>query len=185
MQWDRSNTIGMATESCKYCEGNGTRVVYKTKASPCNCVFRACLKRFRDCVSNGTPFGTVSWEFCGGAGGRRVYSRKQEEYMADFCLVSRRVLDEEDHRLFRYYFLLGADWQLCARQLKMDRGNFFHAIYRIERTLGRAFSEIKPYPLYPLDEYFGGTVRKNAGRALEAVPARTRQPLRVPVRLIA
>ena len=25
--------------------------------------------------------------------------------MADFCLVSRRVLDEQDHRLFRYYFL--------------------------------------------------------------------------------
>ena len=166
MQWDRSNTIGLATETCKYCEGNGTRVVYKTKASPCNCVFRAifraCLTRFRDCAATGTAFGTVSWEFCGGPGGRRMYSRKQEEYMADFCLVSRRVLDDEDHRLFRYYFLLGADWQLCARQLKMDRGNFFHAIYRIERTLGRAFSEIRPYPLYPLDEYFGGTIRKDA-----------------------
>jgi len=117
------------------------------------------MGRFRDCAASGTHFGTVSWEFCGGPGGRRIYSRKQEEYMADFCLVSRRVLDEEDHRLFRFYFLLGADWQLCARRLKMDRGTFFHAIYRIERTLGRAFSEIRPYPLYPLDEYFGGTVR--------------------------
>jgi hypothetical protein len=27
----------------------------------------------------------------------------------------------------------------------MDRGNFFHAIYRIERTLGRAFSEIRDH----------------------------------------
>jgi len=92
MQWDRSNTIGLATETCKYCEGNGTRVVYKTKASPCNCVFRAifraCLSRFRDCNATETAFGTVSWEFCAGPGGRRVYSRKQEEYMADFCLVS-------------------------------------------------------------------------------------------------
>jgi hypothetical protein len=114
-----------------------------------------------------------------------MYSRKQEEYMADFCLVSRRVLDDEDHRLFRYYFLLGADWQLCARQLKMDRGNFFHAIYRIERTLGRAFSEIRPYPLYPLDEYFGGTVRKDAVRALEAIPEETRNHLQVPMRLVA
>ena len=189
MQWDRSNTIGLATEKCKYCEGNGTRVVYKTKASPCNCVFRAifraCLSRFRDCAATETAFGTVSWEFCAGPAGRRVYSRKQEEYMADFCLVSRRVLDDEDHRLFRYYFLLGADWQLCARQLKMDRGNFFHAIYRIERTLGRAFSEIRPYPLYPLDEYFGGTIRKDAGRALEAVPEETRNRLQVPLRLVA
>lgn len=105
--------------------------------------------------------------------------------MADFCLVSRRMLDDEDHRLFRFYFLLGADWQLCARRLKMDRGNFFHAIYRIERTLGRAFSEIQPYPLFPLDEYFGGTVRKGAGHAFEAIPAQQRQRLQVPLRLVA
>src|ERR1035437_3813932 len=75
MQWDRSNTIALATETCKYCEGNGTRVVYKTKNSPCNCVFRAifraCMSRFRDCAASGTHFGTVSWEFCGGPGGRR------------------------------------------------------------------------------------------------------------------
>ena len=105
--------------------------------------------------------------------------------MADFCLVSRRMLDDEDHRLFRFYFLLGADWQLCARRLKMDRGNFFHAIYRIERTLGRAFSEIQPYPLYPLDEYFGGTIRKDAARAFDAIPAQGRLRLRVPLRLVA
>jgi len=189
MQWDRSNTIGMAAETCKHCEGNGTRAVYKTKTHPCNCVFRAifraCLARFRDCAENGTPFGTVSWEFCAGVGGRRVYSRKQEEYMADFCLVSRRMLDDEDYRLFRYYFLLGANWQLCSRQLKMERGNFFHAIYRIERTLGRAFSEIRPYPLYPLDEYFGGTVRKGGSKALAVEPVKERRRWEVPVRLIA
>jgi len=189
MQWDRSETIGMANGTCKYCSGRGLRLVYKTKASPCNCVFRAifraCLNRFRDCAARGTAFGTVSWEFCSGPGGRRVYSRKQEEYMADFCLVSRRALDDEDHRLFRYYFLLGADWQLCARQLKMDRGNLFHAIYRIERTLGRAFAELRPYALYPLDEYFGGKIQKEAGRALEGVRVVARQRLRVPLRLIA
>jgi hypothetical protein len=189
MKWDRSNTIALATETCKYCQGNGTRVVYRSKLSPCNCVFRAvfraCMGRFRDCVSSGTHVGTVSWEFCGGPGGRRVYSRKQEEFTADFCLVSKRVLDEEDYRIFRFYFLLGADWQLCARRLKMDRGNFFHAIYRIERTLGRAFCEIQPYALYPLDEYFGGTVRKDAGRAREAVPAEKRYRLEAPLRMIA
>src|ERR1035437_1327112 len=177
MQWDRSNPIGMATKTCKYCEGYGTRFVYRTKASPCNSVFRAifraCLTRFRDCAATGTAFGTVSWEFCAGPGGRRVYSRKQEEFMADFCLVSRRVLDEEDHRLFRYYFLLGADWQLCARQLKTDRGSFFHAIYRIERTLGRTFCEIQPYPLYPLDEYFGGTIRKERAARWKRSPRRS------------
>src|ERR1035441_3927799 len=189
MHWDRSSMIGMATETCKYCEGHGARVTYKTKSSPCNCVFRAifraCLARYRDCADTGTAFGTVSWEFCSGPTGRRVYSRKQEEYMADFCIVSRRVLDAEDYRLFDYYFLMGADWSLVARRLKMDRGNFFHAIYRIERTLGRTFAELKPYALFPLDEYFGGTVRKDAGRAQEAVPAQNRHHLEVPLRLIA
>ena len=189
MQWNRSNTIGMAAESCKYCQGNGTRTVYKKKTSPCNCVFRrifrACLARFRDCAENGTPFGTVSWEFCAGVGGRRVYSRKQEEYLADFCLVSRRVLNDEDYQLFRFYHLLGANWTLCSRRLNMDRGNFFHAIYRVERMLGRAFSEIRPYPLYPLDEYFGGTVRaRGPVRALEAV-APPKPILHPPLRRIA
>jgi len=188
MQWDRSNTIGMSSESCRFCEGHGTRIVYRKKSTPCNCVFRkifrACLQRFRDCANNGTPFGTISWEFCAGIGGRRIYSRKQEEYMADFCLVSRRVLDQEDHRLFRFYFLLGADWQLCARRLKMDRGNFFHAIYRIERKLGRAFCELEPYALYPLDEYFGGTVYKGPVRATEPVKERQWR-IAVPLRRIA
>jgi len=105
--------------------------------------------------------------------------------MADFCLVSRRVLNDEDHQLFRYYFLLGADWQLCARRIKMERGNFFHAVYRIERLLGRAFSELQPYPLYPLDEYFGGTVRRVPVRALDPTEERQNPPLEVPLRKIA
>jgi hypothetical protein len=114
-----------------------------------------------------------------------MYSRKREEYMADFCLVSRRALDESEQKIFRYYFLLGADWRLCCRQLKMDRGNFFHAIYRIERILGRTFSELEPYALYPLDEYFGGTSRKEPSRADNAVPIKGSNRLRVPLPLSA
>jgi hypothetical protein len=91
---------------------------------------------------------------CNGREGRRTYSRKKEEYMADFCLVGRRVLTDEEHRIFRFHFLLGADWKLCCRQLNMDRGNFFHTVYRIEEKLGRTFAELRPFPLFPLDEYF-------------------------------
>ncbi len=102
--------------------------------------------------------------------------------MADFCLISRRELDEVEHRLFRYYFMLGADWKLCARQLKMDRGALFHAIYRVEQTLGRAFAETEPYGLYPLDEYFGGMPGEEPVQAVKLPPLRTRKPLRVPMR---
>jgi hypothetical protein len=85
------------------------------------------------------------------------WGRKDEEYIADFTLVSKRLLTPEEHDIFRYHYLLGADWKLCTRKLGMDRGNFFHAVYRIEAKLGRGFQELRPYALYPLDEYFHGT----------------------------
>jgi hypothetical protein len=88
-----------------------------------------------------------------------TWGMKDEEFMADFCLVAKRYLTPLEHRIFRFHFLLGADWKLCCRQMKMDRGDFFHIVYRMQQKLGRVFKELKPYPLYPLDEYFGGSVR--------------------------
>ena len=74
--------------------------------------------------------------------------------MADFELVAKRKLDRRSYKLFRYHFLLGADWQLCKRQLGIDRGTFYHAVYRIEEQLGEAFSTLEPYALYPARDYF-------------------------------
>ena len=163
MEWNRSNTIAVAKVSCKYCGGNGTRLVRNGKEVPCNCafraIFRACWNRFRECAVGGAHIGTVSLEYFPGASGYRVYSRKTEEFMADFCLVSRRTLDDVEHSVFRYHFLLGADWRQCCRGLKMDRGNFFHIVYRIEQKLGRCFAELEPYPLFPLSDYFSGSRR--------------------------
>jgi hypothetical protein len=68
-------------------------------------------------------------------------------------------LNEQEYKLFRYHFLLGADWKLCTRKLGIDRGNFFHSVYRIEQRLGRMFRELQPYPLFPLDDYFHGPSR--------------------------
>ncbi len=62
--------------------------------------------------------------------------------------------------MFRYHFLLGADWKLCCRKLNMDRGTFFHEIYRIEQKLGKVFRELKPHALFPVDEYFNSTGRE-------------------------
>jgi hypothetical protein len=77
-------------------------------------------------------------------------------------LIAKRTLDECEHRIFRYHLILGADWKLCCRQMKLDRGNFFHAVYRIQQKLGRAFAETQPYGIFPLDEYFGGTIHNQA-----------------------
>jgi hypothetical protein len=123
-------------------------------------VFRACFNRYRECVALTRYSSSVSLEFSQGKEGGRTYGRKIEEYIADVSLVAKRTLTEEEHQMFRFYYLLGADWKLCMRRLNLDRGNFFHMMYRVEEKLGRTFAELEPYALYPVADYFAGTVRR-------------------------
>ena len=118
----------------------------------------------------------VSLEANPGRVRKGIYSRKNEEYMADFVLVSRRVLGEGTlaYRLFKYHFLLGADWKLCCRKLGLPRGEFFHEVYRIQQRLGRAFRELEPHSLFPLDEYFNSVRHERAAAPallLEEIPS--------------
>jgi len=177
--WNRTEILALAKESCTQCQGYGLRrSSRKGPASPCNCVlrgiFRACYARFRQCVAKQQHVSTVRLEQVGGKDRRMIWGRKDEEYVADFCLVSRRVLDEEEYRIFKFHYLLGADWKLCCRRLNIDRGTFFHHVYRIQQKLGKVFRELEPYALYPLDEYFGGTVRRE-------LPEESRKVLSMPI----
>lgn len=192
MEWTRSDTIALAMQKCARCHGLGLRTSAKRGNVPCNCVlraiFRACYARFRYCVEKEKYMSQASLERIGGKENRLCWGRKDEEYIADFCLVSRRILNEMEHKVFKYHFLLGADWRLCTRKLGMDRGNFFHMVYRIEQKLGKAFRELEPYALYPLDEYFHGPRRPAEEiRAVKAAPApqRVGSQLRPPLRRIA
>ena len=184
MIWDRTNTIALAKEGCVHCEGEGLRTTEKGKSSPCNCVlrgiFRACYARFVFCASKEKFMSKISLLPCDGKDGKRSFARLDEEYIADFCLISRRTLDELEMKVFRNHFLLSADWRLCCQYMKLDRGAFFHIVYRIQQKLGHAFRETEPYSLFPLDEYFGGTmVRPN----LVIMPAEPRcEPVRPPLR---
>lgn len=167
MEWNHSTAIGLAKTGCVHCNGLGLRDVSRASAEHvCKCVlrevFRVCYNRFKSCVASQGRTGTVSWDASRkGADSRKSYGRKSEEYAADFCLVSARALTPEDHKIFRYHYLLGGDWKLCCRQLKMERGNFFHAIYRIEAKLGKLFSSLEPFAMYPLDDYFGNVVKRD------------------------
>ena len=165
MKWNRSETIGLAKESCSFCEGEGLRENLRGKLVPCNCVlravFRACYARFRHCVNKEKFMSKTSLVSCKGKDQLRTYARLVEEYIADFYLVSRRNLEPFDFEVFRNHFLLGADWRLCIRQMKCERGDFFHSVYRIQRKLGRIFRELQPYSLFPLDEYFAGKIEKS------------------------
>jgi len=85
---------------------------------------------------------------------RGNWGRKDEEYCADFILVARRVLNDEEYQVFKWHFLLGADWRLVERKTGISRSHFFHHVYRLEQKLGLTFHELRPYPLHPLEDYF-------------------------------
>ena len=176
MDWSRTETLALAMHNCTHCHGSGLRLGRKKGALvPCNCVlrgiFRACYARFVTCVTQERHLSKIALEPHAGRQRPMSWGRKDEEYIADFCLVARRNLDEFEYKLFRYHFLLGADWRLCSRKLDMDRGNFFHAVYRIEQKLGRVFRELEPYALFPLDEYYRGPSRVAASSAPARRPA--------------
>ena len=163
MDWTRSETLALAMHGCTQCLGSGLRLSRKGSLIPCNCVlrsiFRICYQKFVRCVTQEKHLSRMSLEPHMGRERRSTWGRKDEEYIADFLLVSRRTLTQFEHQVFRYHFLLGADWNLCSRKLGLDRGNFFHCVYKIEHKLGRVFRELEPYSLFPLDEYFNGPSR--------------------------
>jgi hypothetical protein len=165
----------------------------RSKDVPCSCVlrgiFRVCYARFRQCIEKEKHMSHVRLALISGRDRRQVWGRRDEEYIADFCLVSKRFLDDSEHKLFRFHFLLGADWRLCCRQLKMERGSFFHEVYRIQQKLGKVFRELEPYALYPLDEYFGGTYKKDlrpeSAKILRMPMDARRRSLRPPLKKVA
>lgn len=178
--WTTGACLALAQQSCTFCYGLGQRAGRNEQKRPCNCVFRAifraCYDKFRAAADKAKHISRVSLE----SGSRSNKSRTRswgmpaEEFCADFCLIAKRVLDEQQFRLFTFHFLLGADFKLCCRKLGMDRGTFFHETYRIEQKLGRAFAEIQPYSLFPTDAYFAST----PGRTAKEIPAETELPVK-------
>ena len=156
------------------------------KQKPCGCVFRSifriCYQRFLDCVNKEKHLSQVSFELHSGPNRRGCWGRKDEEYIADFIAVGKRTLSDFEQRIFRYHFLLGADWRLCARKLGIDRGRFFHAVYRIENGMGRELREMEPYALFPVDEYFKSLPRQSLVVACEPpAPQPKVRPIRPPI----
>jgi hypothetical protein len=189
-EWNRSEVLGLAKEACTQCQGFGLRSSRKGPAEPCQCVlrsvFRACYNRFRHCSSLEKYVSRVRVEQVNGKDHKQTWGMKNEEYMVDFCRIAERNLDPHEHRIFRFHFLLGADWKLCCRRLGIDRGAFFHMVYRIQQKLGRVFRELEPYALFPLDEYFGGVIRKPLQSNLVMMPSPAKNKgLRPPIKKAA
>ena len=149
-------------------------------------IFRICHARFRRCASaeprlrrsavdefrlsrHRPDKSRKSSAVCGTAKPHK-YGYPDQEYAADFLSAAKRTLgghshggqqvDTLEHRIFTWHHVYGADFRAINRKLgrALDDRATFHDFYRIEEKLGRAFAELKPYALYPLDEYFGGRV---------------------------
>lgn len=148
--WGRGEALGLADSRCKSCHGLG--MVFGQPVSlgfprrgfrVCRCVFRAvfrrCFRRYKD---------------------PRIAecSRKREEYRADVYLSARRELRGLDWEVFQLRYLRGWDWKRCTREIGIDRGLFFHRVYRVQEKLGRAWRELVPFGLFPVDEYFHSRV---------------------------
>ncbi len=194
MEWNRSETLALANYQCTYCHGMGLITGKRGRSNPCNCVFRsifrACLDRFQHCTEREKYMSKVTFNPVPGRTCRMTWGRKDEEYTADFFLVSKRHLDAQEFAIFKYHFLYGADWKLCCRRLNMDRGTFFHCVYRIQQRLGRVFRELVPYPLFPIDEYFASSDHRTSDQMEMPKPKpeamlvrRGPRPLVPPVRL--
>jgi hypothetical protein len=73
--------------------------------------------------------------------------------------------------------------------MRLDRGDFFHIVYRVQERLGKVFRELEPYALFPLDEYFTThrqTALSNDPRyALKGERAQEERRLRFPIQRAA
>lgn len=161
--------FGLADSQCVRCEGKGLRISRQAKLEPCRCVlravFRACYAKYRYVQEIDPQCSQVTVDRINARGrnngAKQTFGRRHEEFSADFCLVSRRTLEGEDllWRIFELHMLGRRGWRECTRVLGIDKGSFFHGVYRVQERLGKVFRELQPYSLFPLDEYFGGTTR--------------------------
>ncbi len=103
MNWDRSETIALAKESCGVCKGEGQAPARRGRTKPCNCVlraiFRACYARFRYCVTKEKFMSRVSLVPCHGKDQKMTYARLDEDYICDFSKICRRSLDNFDYNI--------------------------------------------------------------------------------------
>lgn len=154
--WDYSDTIGAARASCTWCGGLGRT----DGGNVCNCVlreaFRACRAKYR-WIRNTPRCAGVTLEHLprGLHGGPRFYySRADEEFAAAFGIAGMRALggDERLRGVFRLHVLEEREWTGCVKRLRIDRGSFWHYVYRVQELAGRSYRD---EGLYPLSAYFG------------------------------
>ncbi len=195
----RGEAVALAQQNCSQCLGLGTcKARKRDEWRACNCVwravFRTCYARFRRYASHEGYMAAANVTRDPGQAKNKPRGTHPlaADFCADFTLIAKRTLREDTlgSQVFRFHFLLGADWRICAKRLGMDRGAFFHEVYRVQQKLGRAYSETEPYALFPCDEYMTAGYRRVTGSTFIDVlnvgtGRRAGRPVRAPLRAAA
>src|ERR1039458_5568034 len=178
----RSDWVALAKTGCVSCNGTGL-----CDDDMCSCVdrkvFRIVLAKIRTIAVGAHLIRPLALVAASRPYGQQGHGRRNEEFTADVYLTAKRTLtDPIEWDLFRFHYMLGADWRACCPKLgNMDRGTFWHCAYRVEEKLGKMWRELQPFPLYPVDEYFRGATREADIRPLAIrVPRPEHGPLRPP-----
>jgi hypothetical protein len=149
----------LADAECRRCLGWGLRFMPRSGHPVCDCVWRTifcrALSSYWRLDTSLHPIRKVTKRGVS-------YSFPSQEYRADFELICLKLFTKNSMRwhVVRLHFLSQVQWKPCVAALestlkrRVSRGEFFHEVYLIEAKCGRALLQVRPYPLYPIDEYF-------------------------------
>lgn len=160
VEWQPGELEAMSDESCRRCWGTGQHPTYAAKVRPCDCVyrrvFRRCLAEYRR-IRSRTLESTIGLYRHGSTAGRggMGWHRPQQSYVCDFELLARRVLTQQEMRLFWARVHRDQTARALAMELGWSVGATNHTTYRVETTLGQVYAETTPYGLWPLESYYG------------------------------
>lgn len=163
---DLINFYHLALISCSKCYGRGF-VIGRDLATEflCPCVarkiFHTVLARRDYFYESGkiTQINYTQMEYkaygdSSNAGVYTVYGIMNLEYCIDFEILARHSLSETQFLIFKLRYLQKKNFKVCCKRARLSRGNFFHMCYIIEQKVGLAALALKPYPLFPISDYF-------------------------------
>jgi hypothetical protein len=159
-----SNLTLYAYPRCTKCHGYGL-VAGRALGSPprqslrpCKCslrrIFLNCLNHYYKCL-----YYQVSGMQSLSHNGKFFYDFKREEFIVDFLNLSSRALRPSGKpslrfEIFKNHFILNKQWKECCNKLNLERGLFFHELYRAEEELGYYFLINEPYSIFPIGSYY-------------------------------
>lgn len=137
--------LALSRYQCAIC--NGTGLTGSAQQLTCGCVNRGA---FCSVVRRVVAIRASEFGYPGPRRGARNWSWPRLELCADVERIARKHLTPVEWKVFRLNSLEGWDWHTGVRQTGLNKGDYFHAIYRIQAKLGAAFSAAG---LCPVDEY--------------------------------